>query len=153
MISNIGSGKSTTARKLKAQFPDAFYLNSDEFAKMVQMGEFSQRIFTNELESLYHRMLRSIAGIAGREGIDIIVDATNITVASRRTYMKLAKDTDAAVIAKVHQHPAALERRLAEDRGQEHNMWREVHVKFEHLYNEPTLEEGFTEIRNVEQSW
>lgn len=87
----IGAGKSTHANKIKQQFGGEI-LSSDEIRKeLVLKGKIPQKYnseFNSMVFAILHRRMRKFA----KEGVNIIVDSTNVPASSRKSIIKIGKE-------------------------------------------------------------
>lgn len=140
MVGLQGSGKSTKAKELATEY-NAIVLSSDGYRKMKSFeGASNEAIFT----ALYKD-----AGSYLRSGVDIIIDATNTTLKSRRKAIEALKSTGCEFVAYIMNTPyeVCVERvmRRNEDPTQ-HNVPLEVLTKYLISFEIPFYEEGFSDI-------
>ena len=87
MIGISGSGKSTLANKLAID-KEAYVISSDKIRKELY-GDENIQGDPNEVFNLVHERILAYL----RSGIDVIYDATNISLKNRGTLFKLLKNT------------------------------------------------------------
>ena len=102
MIGNVGSGKSTIAKKI-AKEKSAVVISSDPIRQeLFDKGRFVE-MHSRQADKLtfaeFHNRLRGFA----KQGKDVVIDATNTKVLDRRTFLDIAKEygyTAVAVVVK-----------------------------------------------------
>lgn len=145
LCGNIGEGKSTLAKKYQEK--GYVVIARDGLRYMIGGGNY---IFNKEYESVIWEtefcMLKSFM----EKGVNIVVDSVVISKALRVRYIIPAKDY--GYIVKCHLLPKlgmkeAVDRRMRNPHGQyDRKLWEEVWLKFNRVYEEPSLKEGFDQI-------
>ena len=148
MVGNMGSGKSTYVKSLIEC--GYFAVSRDAIRYMFGAGKY---IFNNKSELSTVRGASAIVRGLMLSEVDIVVDETHMNTCSRSGYIKLAQDNGyniiACILPKVNRE-VSVERRMQNPHGQfDRNVWYGVWDKFNNMWEEPTLEEGFNEIREV----
>lgn len=130
-----GSGKSTWCSKCK----DEVVLSSDSIRGELFGDEAIQGNPKEIFDLLKERLKNALA-----DGKDVVVDATNMTVWERSDYIKIAKEYNCRVVAKIFTtSPEECRRR---NQNREREVPEFVYVKMMAKYQSPTIEEGFDEI-------
>jgi len=150
LIGNIGSGKSTTAKK----YVKKGYLSAsrDAFRYMLHADNY---IFDRSLEQAIHRAHMATIEALLSTGRNIVVDEVNARPSGRKQTIKLAKKYDYSVYA--HVLPAwskqeCLRRRKADPHGTFNKRdWLEVWEMFDDGMQPPDKTEGFTGI--IKDNW
>jgi len=145
LVGNIGSGKSTTVKKLVKE--GYIVISRDAFRYMIGAGEY---IFNPKLEPIIHNMNIDCLIRCLQVGLDVVVDETNVSRGMRKRYLELGNDygyiTTALVMPRLSMKEA-VDRRMNDPHGQpDRKMWEGVWKKFESKYCEPTIEEGFNKV-------
>lgn len=114
-----GSGKSTKAKQLRQEHPDAVYLSTDEFIERYArfIGRSYNDVFQKAVKKATKRLAKLIE-LAKKRNLDVIWDQTNLTMEDRRN--KAYKfDTYNQVLHYAHNHPISvlLERNKTRDRS------------------------------------
>jgi predicted kinase len=132
LMGNVGTGKTTYCNeKFKNQEiivrPDDWKdLNTDEIQK---------------------RLIKTVEeGLAGKK--TVVVDGNNLSKKARDLllYFKATAKCQATLVNFGKGDEISLERRIAENQGQNDEFWKTVHDKNASIYEEPSLDEGFAEI-------
>jgi predicted kinase len=87
-------------------------------------------------------------------GVNIVIDATNLTKWYRKKYLNILQKYDytkiALVLPKIGKEES-INRRMNDPHGKEdRNVWEDIWTRFDLSYEEPTKEEGFDEIIYLE---
>jgi predicted kinase len=145
LVGNIGEGKSTLCKKYQKK--DYIVIARDSLRYAIGGGNY---IFNEKYESIIWKtelyMLRKFMEL----GINIVVDEVGINKVMRARYVVPAKEYNYTI--KCHMLPKltmkeAVDRRMNDPHGQpDRKLWESVWVKFNNMYEEPTLNEGFDEI-------
>ena len=150
MVGNIGTGKTTTARKLIKEHSLTMYVADDMICEMVNLGDYSPEKWGDKYWPVYSEIKNRVAETALANGFSIIVDSTNTSKKRRANWTAKAKELDVKITAYVHlDHEAGLERRKVEPRGQTPEMWQKVHDDLQVKYEETTLDEGFFAVNVI----
>lgn len=141
LVGAPGSGKSTYANK-NLKNDNTIILSSDELRQEllgdVNNQENNRLVFTE----LFKRMRKAL--FAGK---DVVIDATNINKAVRFNILKRVKGLNILRIALVFK--TDIQTCYAYDASRTRTVGKQVIDKFFKLYEEPTIEEGFDEVRFV----
>ena len=147
-----GSGKSTHAKALvrvhDAQFaePKLVYLSSDELRAKFGKSESDQSV-THTVFDHIHKELDNLL----EKGYSVIIDATSINKKNRKKYIDIAKKYKVRIEALVFIQPKniLLERinKRINQGGRDVPEW--VIDKMLNQFENPTIEEGFTEVYYV----
>ena len=137
MIGLSASGKSTKARELASEH-NSIIVSSD--AIRGEFGEVIDQSNNNEVFKLFHQRIKDNLS----KGINVIADATNISMKSRRQIFETVKNIDCEIIGYVLTKPV--------DKCIEDNIYREYPVPHHVIqkqmmnYQIPFYEEGFDKI-------
>jgi len=148
LIGNIGTGKSTTARDLQEKNKDYIIISADGMRYSIGGGNY---LFNPKYESMIWRIVGFALNGFMELGINIILDATNLSLYSRKKNFDIIKkynnykvigfvmpDLDMAV---------AVNRRMQNPHDNpDRNVWEGVWKRFNLMYEKPTKAEGFNEI-------
>lgn len=145
LVGNIGCGKSTYVKN-NLQGENVI-VSRDCIRYMFGNGKY---VFDKNLEPVVHATNIFIIKGLMMEGVNIAIDETNVNDILRGKYISLAKEYGYKIIAIVLPRlprDLAVERRMNDPHGQPYpEIWRSVWERFDEMYIEPTLEEGFDEI-------
>ena len=149
LVGNIGSGKSTYIKK---NYKGGVIVSKDGLRYSIGGGQY---IFNRFYEPIIHATSCYMADkFCSIEIPEIILDETNVIKKGREQFIKIAKKYGYKVIAIKFPRlnkKEAVDRRMTNPHCQyDRKIWEEVWRKFNNRYTEPTLEEGFDEIINVD---
>ena|SRR3990167_9682446 len=150
LVGMIASGKSSYARN--AANHGVVSVNDDAIVSMLHAGKHT--LYSKSLKPLYKAIENAVASTALAMRLTVIIDrGVNVSVNSRKRWTAIARSLDAEcealVFPKQFAHTHA-ERRFASDpRGQTLEDWLAVADRHHAEYQEPTKEEGFSEIRMI----
>ena len=155
MVGNIGSGKSTFAKKFaKSHLRYNIILNvsRDWFRDMIGFGNY---LFDEVTEPVLIQAAKDLVqGLMAAEApVDILFDETNVKVEYRKPYLDLADQFGyrkvALVMPKLDKE-TSVERRMKNNHGNtSREVWEYVYDMFDSQYEQLSFEEGFDEIRFV----
>ena len=145
MVGNIGSGKTTLVKEIVAKYPEIVVISRDALRYMVGAGKY---VFDSELEPTIFGIARlMIKELMHGEQFDILVDETNISRRYREDYLYLAQQyayEAIAVVMPILDKKTSVDRRMQDPHGQpDRALWEGVWDKFDAMYEEPTIQEGF----------
>ena len=136
-----GCGKTTYANKFLRK-KNTFVLSSDTIRKQVFGDENAQ--YNNKLIfSILFKRARSKL----KQGMNVVIDATNISSATRKETLAYFSDLDLQKIATVINAP--IEVCISRDQKRTRSVGEEGVMKLAGRYEPPTLEEGFDEINII----
>lgn len=146
LVGTIASGKSTYA--LRRAREGSIVVNDDSIVTMLHGGDY--KLYSKDLKPLYKTVDLVVVTTALAMGLDVIVDRTNMTRASRKKWTGLASSFDVHIFAiqfpfetpEVH----ALRRMDHDPRGYTYTQWIEVAERHIRQYEPPSLYEGFDNI-------
>jgi predicted kinase len=151
LCSTISSGKSTYANQ-KAE--DGYIIiNDDAIVNAVHGGNY--KLYNKELKPLYKSIEDHILHTAVAMNKNVIIDrGVNTTIKSRKRWVALANCLDTDIVAirfpiwepEVH----AKLRTYSDSRGHDYEYWLMVANKHLKDWQEPTIEEGFKQIKIYE---
>jgi predicted kinase len=151
LIGVPGSGKSTWYRNqdwLGEDKKDHKYVSTDQhvegYAK--DQGKTYSEVFEEYMPTAVQKMTINV-NLAAAQGLDIVWDQTSTTVKSRAKKFAMLPDYEHIAVVFATPNPDELTRRLASRPGKV----IPYHVILNMLQNwdEPTLDEGFKEIRRI----
>lgn len=146
---NIGCGKSFLASRFAKQFNDVV-VNMDSIQQMIGGGEYG--IYDKAKKEVYHSAETSIIESALKAGLSVVVDRTNMDRKIRARFIEIGNKYGAKIVSYNWGQPdtikqqLSLGRRLKAPHGIPEQKWRDVCEYMQKSYEEPTLEEGFSEI-------
>jgi predicted kinase len=143
-IGNIGSGKSLLASKFAAK--DFVVCNMDELQQMIAGGEYGR--YDSKKKEVYRKAEEEVIKSALKSGLSVFIDRTNMDKKRRQRFINLAKKyTDQIVCYNFGQgNRECLARRLKNPHGIPIETWEKVFSSMSDAYEEPVMEEGFSEI-------
>lgn len=143
MVGCPGSGKSTEAKKIWEKNPEFKYLSSDALRAELGSGEEDQSVTFLVFSTLHRRLEHCL-----RRNESVIVDATNVSVKDRKTYIEIAKKFNVEIEAHVLVHPKSilLERNKKRGEGGGRNVPEFVIDRMLSKFTMPTIAEGFSKI-------
>lgn len=148
LVGNIGCGKSTYVKNnLQGE---NVVVSRDKIRYMFGNGDY---VFDKKLEPTVAEANICIIENLMRTGVNIVIDETNVNDILRASYLTLAKSNGYESIAIVLPRlpkELAVDRRMNDPHGQPNReIWESVWERFDNMYVNPTLEEGFDEIVNI----
>ena len=138
MIGLSAAGKSTIAKELAKDY-EAVIVSSDSIRKEI-CGNVSDQSKNEEVFKLFHKRIRKYL----HEKRNVIADATNITMKSRRAIINNVKKMDIEIIAYIV--PKKIEDCIKDNVEREYVVQEEVIYKQMKRFQIPFLEEGFDKI-------
>lgn len=138
MIDLSAAGKSTIAKELAKDY-EAVIVSSDSIRKEI-CGNVSDQSKNEEVFKLFHKRIRKYL----HEKRNVIADATNITMKSRRAIINNVKKMDIEIIAYIV--PKKIEDCIKDNVEREYIVQEEVIYKQMKRFQIPFLEEGFDKI-------
>lgn len=133
-----GSGKSSIAKGLAEDY-DAIIVSSDSIREEI-CGNVSDQSKNEEVFKIFHKRIRKYL----HENRNVIADATNITMKSRRAIINNVKKMDIEIIAYIV--PKRSEDCVKDNVDREHSVPEEVIYKQVKRFQIPFVEEGFDKI-------
>lgn len=144
MVGNIGSGKSTEAKKLADD--GAMIVNLDSILEMLH-GKYGQYDYSRK--GVYDAIEVHAITTALMDGYDVVVDRTNMDRKTRARFISLGKALCAeiqAIVMPDEPVDVLLARRMKEPRGLSRIQWGQIANRMKAKYEKPTREEGFDGI-------
>ena len=135
MIGLSASGKSTYASQLE----NCTYISSDKIREEISF--YADQSRNNEVFQILNKRLDT----ALSNGEDVVIDATNITIKSRKPIIEIGKKHKANIIGILMMCPVKV--LCNNDLHREHSVGVEVINKQLKKFEVPFLEEGFDEIK------
>lgn len=149
MVGNVGSGKSTYARRL-AEDKNTIIVNMDDIQAMLH-GRYNA--YDPNLKPLYYAMEECVLYNAKLRDCDVVVDRTSMDRKTRARFVELARklgvEIEAHVMAETNKDILVCRRMNSDSRGISQDKWRDVIDRLEASYEEPTPSEGFKTIAYV----
>ena len=146
IVGNIGTGKSTW---VKENCKDSLVWNNDCLREMFHCGEY---VFDRSENRIFLVLRNNFIDYALDNNIDIVIDDTNLLKLFRTQIINRIRfgrpDAWIECVDFGIGNEKTLQRRLDEARG--NFEWKEVHERFQNMYEEPNLDEGMDKIINVE---
>ncbi len=151
IIGNIGSGKSTYAKKYQEQ--GYVIISRDQLRYAIGNGEY---IFNPDYELAISitelDMFKRFASL----GVNILVDGTSMTKTIRKRYIDYILSLGYTITAIEMPHfgmGESVNRRMIKPHGQfETKIWCQVWADLEAIYEAPSKEEGFHKIIKVRKN-
>lgn len=150
MIGNIGTGKSTKSRKLLNK-NNIMYFNDDSLRRAFYDGKY---IYSKTDNMLIQNILYDTIEHCIVENKNLIVDQPLVLKKERMNIIRYILNCKYSYNKFVNiicynfgqGNVYSLENRLNSNRGESKSKWINVHNRFKRNYEEPKLNEGFTEI-------
>lgn len=145
LVGNIGTGKSTLAKKLMNLHGSAI-VNMDSLQASLSCGEYGR--YDIAKKSVYQAVEEVVIEQTLESGISVCIDRTNIDIKRRKRYIDIAKKyTDEIRCYDFGCGDAdSFMRRIDSSRGIDQKTWLNTHEFMQKSYQEPTINEGFIEI-------
>lgn len=142
MVGPSGSGKSVMSEKLANEW-DAKLVSTDEIREIL-LGDANDQSHGNRIFEFAYNLTRYYL----YKGQSVVFDATSLIPGYRKKILECAKGLDAYKVAYVINTPkeVCLERNANRDR----KVPKEVIERQFELFINPTVEEGFDEVRQVD---
>ena len=147
LIGNIGTGKTTIARKYLEQ-GNYVVVSADGIRYAIGGGIY---LFNSKYESVIWETVGVMLDGFMEKGANIIIDASNLTLYGRKKNFDIIKKYDnykiIGLVMSDLKMEVAVNRRMEDPHSNpDISLWEEVWSKFNMAYTEPTKEEGFDEI-------
>lgn len=140
LVGLSGSGKSTLAAQLAENDKNTIVVSSDAIREEL-MGKVEDQSRNNDVFKIFHNRIRENL----KKGKNVVADATNITIKSRRAILNIANGTDVDKICILCAKPFEL---CKHDNAQrEHPVPDSVLDKQIRRFQIPFYEEGWDEIK------
>ena len=136
-----GCGKTTYANKF-LQKKNTCILSSDSVRKQF-FGDANAQFKNKEVFAILFEKAKSKL----KQGMNVVIDATNITSAIRKETLAYFSDLDLQKIATVFNAP--IEVCISRDKARTRSVGENVVLKLAARFEPPTLEEGFDEINII----
>ncbi len=147
LIGNIGTGKSTIARKF---LKEGVYvvISADGIRYAIGGGTY---LFNPKYELVIWETVGVMLDGFMEVGANIIIDASNLTLHGRKKHFDIIKKYDnykviGLVMTRLEMEVAVNRRMEDPHNNSDISLWKEVWNRFDLSYEEPTKEEGFDEI-------
>lgn len=150
LVGNIGSGKSTWVKQNKK--PEDVVVSLDNMRYCFNNGEYKFNVLLEQ--SMFNTCLFALRQFCNCElKPDIFIDSTNVNRKSREQFIKIGKESSYDVIAVVMPKltkEESVNRRMNNSHGNtDRKTWEEVWERFSNKYQEPTIEEGFDSVEDL----
>ncbi len=141
-IGNIGSGKSTIAKKYTHLGYNV--INMDTIQAMLSAGEYE--MYDYHKKNVYSIIEKHSIEASLENGNSVFIDRTNMDKKTREKYIKIANSHNVDVIALNWGQGdlKTLTRRIDNPRGVEKETWKKVHSFMNEKYENPDISEGFS---------
>ena len=133
-----GSRKSTIAKQLAQEHENTVIVSSDSVREELT-GDYENQDHNEEVFKVFHKRIRE----ALENNINVIADATNITMKSRRAILENVKGIDCHKVA--YLIPKPFEQCKADNLNRPHQVPEEVLDKQLRKFQIPFIKEGFDE--------
>lgn len=141
LIGFPASGKSTHAQHILKTMPSALRVSSDDLIAMTGQDYSPRR------QEIIRGSERRFVRDAIFDGFTVVVDRTNLSRRERASWIELGKELDTPVVAV---HVQSLEWKIRNAKRPEATLVPDEAIhRMENRFEEPTIEEGFREIRVV----
>ncbi len=144
LTGNIGSGKTTTTKKL--QKDGYLVISRDSLRYAIGAGEY---IFNTDYEPIIKIAALEHFKKFLKLGVNIVIDEVNIAKTSREPYIKAAKEEGYRIVSLIMpklSKEESVKRRMNNPANQTKKIWEDVWNGFDRRYEYPTIEEGFDKI-------
>jgi len=145
LVGNIGSGKSTLCSEYAQK--GSIIVSRDSLRYMIGNGRYR---FDPKLETAIWSSELHLVEEFMKLRVNLVADEVGLTPRMRQRYLRLAKlyhYTPIAVILPRLPMKQSVDRRMKNPHGQpDRQLWEMVWKKFDIVYEEPTLDEGFKKI-------
>ena len=145
LVGNVGSGKTTLTQELVKLGYNV--ISRDALRYMIGGGKY---VFDPVTEKIIKKIALSMLRQMVQKKLDILIDATNMSVFQREEMLAIANkvnyNTIAYVLPKLSKKES-INRKLLNNYGDtSKKVWDEIWDNFNNMYQEPTHEEGFDKI-------
>jgi predicted kinase len=161
MVGNIASGKSTWIKNfLETNKTEYIVLSKDALRRMIGAGRYT---YNEKLEPIIHENILAMLHHYMKQNINIIIDETNMDKATRKEFLFLTKNIsslgyDYYIIAVCITSPSKeiIKKRIEQRKGKLEwdstppEIWMEIWERKQNLFEQPTLEEGFNQIKIID---
>jgi len=147
LVGNIGSGKSTLCEMYQRR--GYVVISRDSLRYAIGAGNY---VFNPDYEWIIWDAEIQLFEDFLSQGVDIIVDSPGLSKSMRQRYIKIAKSSEYNYDIVCHNlqrlsMEESVKRRLQKNHGNtSKEKWEEIWKKFDNFYEEPTLDEGFSNI-------
>lgn len=146
MTGNIGSGKSLVSSKYAKM--GYVVVNMDAIQTMIGGGEYG--LYDIDKKDIYNSIENVAISTALSKGFSVVIDRTNMDRKRRSRYIELGRNFGALIVSMdFTESKGGLERRIKNSYGIPSETWIKVHEAMFHLYEEPSIDEGFDELREA----
>lgn len=150
LVGNIGTGKTTTIKKLISEGLSHIVISRDDLRYMIGAGKYR---FDPKLEEAIWKTEHNMVSNFMKLKTNIIVDEVGVSKKMRRRYIKLAKKYNyrvTAILMPFMTKQDCVDRRMKNPHDcPNRSVWEGVWDKFNSLYQLPTLKEGINRIIHV----
>lgn len=135
-----GSGKSTIAKQLAQEHENTVIVSSDSVREELT-GDYENQDHNEEVSKIFHKKIRENL----ENNKNVIADATNLTIKSRRATLEHTKGMDIERICYIIPKPFA--QCKIDNQNREHPVPNEVLDKQIRRFQVPFMEEGWNDIQ------
>lgn len=150
LVGNIGTGKTTLAKELQKE--GYVVISKDGLRYSLGGGNYTFNSFYEPiLSKIELQMLKEFLKL----GVNIVIDVCGLTKRLRRAYLDVIKKSKLNPVILCFVLPRydkkyAVDRRMKDPHGQaDRKLWERVWERFNAIYEEPSLDEGFDYIDYV----
>ena len=140
MVGLSGSGKSTIAKKIADDYSNAIIISSDNIREELT-GNYEDQEHNEEVFNVFHDRIRK--NLENKQ--NVIADATNLTIKSRRVILNKVNGLDIEKICVII--PKPFEKCKEDNLHREHPVPEDVLNKQLRRFQVPFKEEGWSEIK------
>lgn len=145
LVGNIGSGKSTIAKKYAKK--NYRIISRDSIRYMVGAGNY---VFDVKLEPTIKQATESLLKEFLYDKVSVVYDETNVSKRLRESTIKIAKrfgyKVTAIVLPKLTKNESVNRRMRSPHGNYSREIWETVWENFNSIYEEPTKDEGIDEV-------
>jgi len=145
LTGNIGAGKSTTVKNYQEK--GYVVIARDMLRYAIGGGNY---VFDEKYEPIIWSTELTMLDDFLNLGVNIIVDEVGVSKIMRARYINVAEMYDYKIISYVFPRLSmkeSVDRRMTNPHGfPDRQVWESVWTKFDKMYEEPSLDEGFDEI-------
>lgn len=146
LCGNVGTGKSTWAKQTAKILGNCLIVCKDDF-RTALAGEY---IYDKKIEEVVKLVAMKAIGFIIAKGFNLIIDETHVVKEKRIAIVKFIREfpmfSSKRIFLVNFGRKGNIENRMKDPRTGTREKWLEVIKKFEDIWEEPTLDEGFDGI-------